>query len=129
MPRGQSIRGRAGARHERSRNRCTRIVNGVPRRRGPVTDQDRVFLVVALFALAFVALATGIALLVARRRAKLRAPLAGALTFSLVCIAVIMRYALPAAGDDLSVTSMLPFIGGGLVIGCVLIYFSLIKSD
>jgi Cu/Ag efflux pump CusA len=49
--------------------------------------------------------------------------------FSLICIAVIMRYAMPAPGDDLSMSSMLPFIGGGLVIGAVVIYFSLIKSD
>ena len=49
--------------------------------------------------------------------------------FSLICIAVIMRYAIPTPGDDLSMSSMLPFIGGGLVIGCVLIYFALIKSD
>ena len=49
--------------------------------------------------------------------------------FSLICIAVIMRYAMPASGDDLSISSMAPFIGGGLVIGCVVIYFSLIKSD
>ena len=49
--------------------------------------------------------------------------------FSLICIAVIMRYALPAPGDDLSVSSVLPFIGGGLLIGCVVIYFSLVKSD
>ena len=49
--------------------------------------------------------------------------------FSLICIAVIMRYAIPAPGDDLSMSSMLPFVGGGLVIGCVIIYFSLIKSD
>ncbi len=49
--------------------------------------------------------------------------------FSLVCIAALMRYAMPAPGDDLSMSSMLPFIGGGLVIGCVIIYFSLIKTD
>lgn len=49
--------------------------------------------------------------------------------FSLICIAVIIRYAMPAPGDDLSVSSLLPFIGGGLVIGCVVIYFSLIKTD
>jgi len=49
--------------------------------------------------------------------------------FSLICIAVIMRYAMPAQGDDLSMSSMVPFIGGGLVIGVVAIYFSLIKSD
>ena len=49
--------------------------------------------------------------------------------FSLICIAIIIRYAMPAPGDDLSVTSLLPFISGGLVIGCVIIYFSLIKTD
>lgn len=49
--------------------------------------------------------------------------------FALFCIAVLMRYAMPAPGDDLSISSMLPFIGGGLVIGCVIIYFSLIKTD
>jgi len=49
--------------------------------------------------------------------------------FSLICIAMIVRYAMPTPGDDLSMTSMLPFIGGGLLIGAVIIYFSLIKSD
>lgn len=49
--------------------------------------------------------------------------------FSLICIAVIIRYAMPAPGDDLSVSSLLPFIGGGLVVGCVVIYFTLIKTD
>lgn len=49
--------------------------------------------------------------------------------FSLFCVAVIMRYTMPAPGDDLSVSSMLPFIGGGLLVGGVVIYFSLIKSD
>lgn len=49
--------------------------------------------------------------------------------FSLFCIAVIIRYAMPVPGDDLSMASMLPFIGGGLLVGGVIIYFSLIKSD
>lgn len=49
--------------------------------------------------------------------------------FSLFCLALIMRYAMPAAGDDLSMASMLPFIGGGLLVGSVVIYFSFIKSD
>lgn len=49
--------------------------------------------------------------------------------FSLICIAVIMRFAMPTPGDDLSLTSTLPFIGGGLLIGGVIIYFSLLKSD
>jgi len=49
--------------------------------------------------------------------------------FSLICLAVIVRYAMPAAGDDLSMSSMMPFIGGGLLIGGVVIYFTLVKSD
>lgn len=49
--------------------------------------------------------------------------------FSLFCIAVIIRYAMPVPGDDLSMSSMFPFIGGSLLIGGVIIYFSLIKSD
>lgn len=42
---------------------------------------------------------------------------------------VIMRFAMPSQDGELSMTAMLPFIGGGLLIGGVLIYFSLIKSD
>ena len=49
--------------------------------------------------------------------------------FSLICLAVLMRYTMPQQGDDLSMSSMLPFIGGGLLVGGVVIYFSLIKSD
>lgn len=49
--------------------------------------------------------------------------------FALFAIAVIMRYAMPAPGDDLSLSSTMPFIGGGLLIGGVIIYFSLIKTD
>jgi hypothetical protein len=49
--------------------------------------------------------------------------------FSLFCIAVIIRYAMPVPGDDLSMSSTLPFIGGGLLVGGVVVYFSLVKSD
>lgn len=49
--------------------------------------------------------------------------------FALVCVAVIIRYAMPAPGDDMSMKTLLPFIGGGMVIGCVVIYFSFIKHD
>jgi hypothetical protein len=49
--------------------------------------------------------------------------------FSLLCITIIIRYAMPAPGDDLSLSATLPFIGGGLLIGGVIIYFSLVKSD
>ena len=49
--------------------------------------------------------------------------------FTLIAFIVIARFALPAPGEELSMKSMLPFISGGLVIGCVIIYFTLIKSD
>lgn len=49
--------------------------------------------------------------------------------FALFCIAVIIRFAMPAPGDELSFSSLMPFVGGGLLVGCVVIYFSLIKTD
>jgi hypothetical protein len=49
--------------------------------------------------------------------------------FSLFCIAIIIRYAMPASGEELSMQSMLPFIGGGIFVGGVIIYFTLIKSE
>lgn len=49
--------------------------------------------------------------------------------FILFCVAAIMRYAMPTPGEEMSMSSMLPFIGGGLLAGAVVIYFSLIKSD
>ena len=49
--------------------------------------------------------------------------------FALFCIALIIRFAMPAQGDDLSFQSIMPFVGGGLLVGGVIIYFSLIKSD
>lgn len=49
--------------------------------------------------------------------------------FSLFCLIIIMRYSMPSATDDLTIASMLPFIGGGLVIGGVIIYFLFIKSE
>jgi hypothetical protein len=49
--------------------------------------------------------------------------------FALIGMIVILRYAMPAPGEELSVKSLIPFVCGGLVIGGVIIYFSLIKSD
>ena len=49
--------------------------------------------------------------------------------FTLIAFIVIARFALPAPGEELSMKSMLPFIFGGLIIGGVIIYFTLIKSD
>ena len=44
-------------------------------------------------------------------------------------LVVMLRYAMPAPGEELSMTSMFPFIGFGLLIGGIIIYFSLIKSE
>lgn len=48
--------------------------------------------------------------------------------FTLFTLMLLIQYTLPATGD-LNLTSLLPFMGGGLVIGSVLIYFIFIKGD
>jgi hypothetical protein len=48
--------------------------------------------------------------------------------FFLIAIIVFMRYAMPAPGQELTLSSILPFIGAGLGIGGVIIYFTMIKS-
>jgi hypothetical protein len=49
--------------------------------------------------------------------------------FSLIGLIVIVRYAMPAPGEELALNTLVPFMVGGVVIGGVVIYFSLIKSD
>ena len=49
--------------------------------------------------------------------------------FMLLGLIVILRFTMPAPGEVLTMTSMFPFIGFGLLIGGVIIYFSLIKSE
>lgn len=49
--------------------------------------------------------------------------------FSMICMVVIMSYSMPGPGDEFSLQTMLPFVGGGLLIGGVIIYFSFIKSE
>lgn len=46
----------------------------------------------------------------------------------LIGMIVIFRFAMPAEGEEMSMSSMFPFIGGGLLIGGIIIYFSLIKD-
>jgi hypothetical protein len=48
--------------------------------------------------------------------------------FFLIAMIVFMRYAMPAPGQELTLSSILPFVGGGIAIGGVLIYFTMIKS-
>lgn len=49
--------------------------------------------------------------------------------FGLIGMLVMLRYAMPAPGEELSMNSLIPFAFGGVVIGGVIIYFSMIKSD
>jgi hypothetical protein len=48
--------------------------------------------------------------------------------FTLFSLMLLIQYTLPETGD-FNLSSLLPFIGGGLVIGSVLIYFIFIKGD
>jgi len=48
--------------------------------------------------------------------------------FFLIAMIVFMRYAMPPAGQELSLSSIFPFVGAGIVIGGVIIYFTMIKS-
>lgn len=51
--------------------------------------------------------------------------------FSLIGLIVLVRVAVPAntTAENLSLGSVVPFIVIGIVIGAVVIYFSLVKSD
>jgi hypothetical protein len=42
---------------------------------------------------------------------------------------VLVRFAFPPKGDELNLSSTLPFIFGGLLIGGVLLYFNFVKTD
>ena len=48
--------------------------------------------------------------------------------FFLIAMIVFMRYAMPAPGAELALSSVFPFVGAGVLIGGVIIYFSMIKS-
>jgi hypothetical protein len=52
------------------------------------------------------------------------------LLFLFTCFSVValIHYTLPESGD-MKLSSLLPFAGGGVAIGAVLIYFGFIKSE
>ncbi|TWJ32486.1 hypothetical protein [Geobacter argillaceus] len=50
--------------------------------------------------------------------------------FSVISIMFLVRFTLPAeAGNELTLSSTVPFAFGGLAIGAALIYFMFIKGD
>lgn len=48
--------------------------------------------------------------------------------FFLLALIVMVRYAMPAPDEELGMKTILPFVGFGLGIGAVLVYFSFIKD-
>lgn len=48
--------------------------------------------------------------------------------FFLLALIVMVRFAMPAPGEELSVKAILPFVGFGLGIGSVIVYFTFIKD-
>lgn len=48
--------------------------------------------------------------------------------FFLIAMIVFMRYVMPPPDQELTLSSILPFVGAGVLIGGVIIYFSMIKS-
>ena len=48
--------------------------------------------------------------------------------FFLIAMIVFMRYVMPPPDQELTLSSILPFVGAGVTIGGVIIYFSMINS-
>jgi hypothetical protein len=48
--------------------------------------------------------------------------------FTIVSLMFLIQYTLPESGE-FTLSTLLPFVGGGLVIGMVLIYFTFIKTE
>jgi hypothetical protein len=48
--------------------------------------------------------------------------------FTFFSLILLIQYTLPT-GEDFTLSTLLPFVGGGLVIGSVIIYFTFIKGD
>lgn len=48
--------------------------------------------------------------------------------FFLLALIVMVRFAMPGPGEEMTMKSLLPFVGFGLGIGGVIVYFTLIKD-
>ncbi len=48
--------------------------------------------------------------------------------FFLVALIVMVKFAMPAPGSEMGLSSILPFIGFGLGIGGVIVYFTFMKD-
>jgi hypothetical protein len=71
----------------------------------------------------------GIFLVVAFYAIVVRSKFVLSMLFSAAALLILIRYTMPVEGDNLSVTSTLPFAFGGLALGGILIYLFFIKSE
>lgn len=49
--------------------------------------------------------------------------------FALLVVILLFRYAMPTSGASLTITEALPFFGGAILVGGVLLYYTFIKVD
>ncbi len=49
--------------------------------------------------------------------------------FTAISLMILLRYTFPTGGDELALSSTLPFVFGALLIGSVVLYFNFIKTD
>jgi hypothetical protein len=49
--------------------------------------------------------------------------------FTGISLMVLIRYTFPTGGDEMSLSSTLPFVFGALLIGAVVLYFNFIKTE
>lgn len=71
----------------------------------------------------------GIFLVVAFYAIIVRSKFVLSVLFTAAALLVLLRYAVPAEGDSLSLSSTLPFAFGGIAIGAVIIYLYFIKTE
>jgi hypothetical protein len=71
----------------------------------------------------------GIFLIVAFYAIIVRSKFVLSILFTAAAILVLLRYAMPAEGDSLTLSSTLPFAFGGIAIGAVVIYLYFIKKE
>ncbi len=49
--------------------------------------------------------------------------------FAAMVLIILLRFAMPAPGEELTAMGTLPFFGGAILVGGVLLYYTFIKSE
>jgi hypothetical protein len=71
----------------------------------------------------------GLFLVIAFYAVVVRSKFVLCILFTAAALLILIRYTMPAEGDNLTLTSTLPFAFGGIAIGAVLIYWYFIKTE